>query len=247
LYALCHAANTQIVAKCERGSAELQAMADFLLVFDLDGTLVDSLPDLTSALNEVLRERGHAPLPGAEVAPMVGDGVAALVERGFAARGITASEAAAALPRYVELYEANATALTRPYPGVRDTLVALRRRGYRTAVCTNKLQQATMAVLQGLDLVQLFDGVAGGDRYPIKKPDPGHLLNLIGELDGSAGRAAMIGDSENDAAVAHAAAVPLVLMRYGYARVDPATLGGGLVLDHFAELPQALERLGLTP
>jgi len=151
------------------------------------------------------------------------------------------------LPRYIQLYEANATALTRPYPGVRETLEALRRRGYRTAVCTNKLQQATMAVLEGLDLAPLFDGIAGGNRYPVRKPDPGHLLGLIDELGGSAMRAAMIGDSENDAAVAHAASVPLVLMRYGYARVAPETLGADAVLDQFAELPTTLERLGLTP
>src|SRR5437899_9903747 len=111
-------------------------MAHFLLVFDLDGTLVDSVPDLTNTLNKVLRERGHAPLSRAEVAPMVGDGVPALVERAFTARGGTAVESAAALPRYIELYEANATNLTRPYPGVRETLAALRRRGYRHAVCS---------------------------------------------------------------------------------------------------------------
>ncbi len=222
-------------------------MAHFLLVFDLDGTLVDSVPDLTNTLNKVLLEGGYAPLTRAEVAPMVGDGVPALVARGFAARGGGDAEAAEALPRYIQIYEANATVLTRPYPGVRETLAALRRRGYRTAVCTNKLQQATLAVLEGLDLAGLFDGVAGGDHYPVKKPDPGHLLSLIAELDGSAGRAAMIGDSENDAAVAHAASVPLVLMRYGYARVAPETLGADALLDHFAELPATLERLGLTP
>ncbi len=222
-------------------------MAHFLLVFDLDGTLVDSVPDLTNTLNKVLRERGYAPLARSEVAPMVGDGVPALVARGFRARGGDDAEAAEALPRYIQIYEANATVLTRPYPGVRETLAALRRRGYRTAVCTNKLQQATMAVLEGLGLAGQFDGIAGGDHYPVKKPDPGHLLSLIAELDGSAGRAAMIGDSENDAAVAHAASVPLVLMRYGYARVAPETLGADALLDHFAELPATLERLGLTP
>ncbi len=222
-------------------------MAHFLLVFDLDGTLVDSVPDLTNTLNKVLRERGYAPLTRPEVAPMVGDGVPALVARGFAARGGDAAEAAEALPHYIQIYEANATVLTRPYPGVRETLEGLRRRGYRTAVCTNKLQQATMAVLEGLDLAGLFDGIAGGDRYPFRKPDPGHLLGLIGELGGNAGRAAMIGDSENDAAVGHAASVPLVLMRYGYARVAPETLGADAVLDHFAELPATLDRLGLTP
>jgi phosphoglycolate phosphatase len=222
-------------------------MMEFLLVFDLDGTLVDSVPDLTNALNEVLRERGYRALSRAEVTPMVGDGVPALVARGFAARGADAAEAAEALPRYVEFYEAHATALTRPYPGVRETLGELRRRGYRHAVCTNKLQQATMAVLAGLDLTGLFDGIAGGDRYATRKPDPGHLLGLIGDVGGSAGRAVMIGDSENDAAVAHAAAVPLVMMRYGYSRVDPETLGAAAILDRFTDLPATLERLGLIP
>jgi phosphoglycolate phosphatase len=222
-------------------------MADLLLVFDLDGTLVDSVPDLTEALNLVLGESGYAPLSFAEVAPMVGDGVPTLVARGFAARGGTASEASESLPRYIALYEENATNLTRPYPGVRETLLELRRRGYRSAVCTNKPQQATLTVLAGLDMTRLFDGVAGGDRYTMRKPDPGHLLGLIDELGGSAQRAVMIGDSENDAAVAHAAAVPLILMRYGYARVAPETLGAAAVLDGFAELPMTLERLGLTP
>jgi phosphoglycolate phosphatase len=222
-------------------------MAHFLLVFDLDGTLVDSVPDLTNALNKVLSERGYAPLGRSEVAPLVGDGVPALVARAFAARGGDKAEAADALPQYIQIYEANATVLTRPYPGVRETLEELRRRGYRTALCTNKLQHATIAVLTGLDLAGLFDAIAGGDRYPVKKPNPGHLLGLIGELGGSAGRAVMIGDSENDAAVAHAAAVPVIIMRYGYSRVAPETLGAAAVLDHFAELPATLERLGLIP
>ena len=222
-------------------------MSDFLLVFDLDGTLVDSVPDLTEALNQLLREHSYPPLSRAEVAPMVGDGVPALVARAFAARGGSAAEAVEALPRYIKIYEANATNLTRPYAGVPETLSELRRRGYRTAVCTNKLQQATETVLRGLYLAALFDGVSGGARYPVKKPDRGHLLGLIAELGGSANRAVMIGDSENDAAVAHAAAVPLVMMSYGYARVDPATLGPDALLDRFADLPAALERLGLIP
>jgi phosphoglycolate phosphatase len=222
-------------------------MTDVLLVFDLDGTLVDSLPDLTNSLNEVLRERGYPPLSRAEVKPMIGDGVPTLVARGFAARGGSAAEAAAALPRYTALYEATATELTRPYPGVVETLSALRRRGYRSAVCTNKPQRAAERVLDGLGLTPLFDGVAGGDRYPVRKPDPGHLLSLIADLGGGPPRSAMIGDSENDATVGHAAGVSLVLMRYGYARADPATLGAAAVLDHFAELPAVLDRLGLLP
>lgn len=223
-------------------------MSGFLLVFDLDGTLVNSVPDLTDSLNEILRERGYAgTLSEAEVKPMVGDGVPTLVARAFAARGGGAAEAAAAYPRYVALYEATATRRTRPYPGVAETLEALRRRGYRCAVCTNKLQHATEIVLRDLGLAGLFDGVAGGDRYPVRKPDRGHLLGLVAELGSAPARSLMIGDSENDAAVAHAAGVALILMRYGYARTDPEALGATAVLDNFADLPAALARLCLAP
>jgi phosphoglycolate phosphatase len=222
-------------------------MSATILLFDLDGTLVDSVPDLTRALNQVLGEHGYPPLTPSEVAPMVGDGVPALVARGFAARGGDTAEAAKALPRYIAFYEAHATELTRPYPGVPETLALLRQRGYRTALCTNKLQRASETVLDGLGLAALFDAVAGGDRYPVRKPDKGHLLGLIAELGGTTGRAVMIGDSENDAAAAHAALVPLILMRYGYARHDPATLGAAAVLDTFSALPGELERLGLPP
>ena len=222
-------------------------MKGFLLVFDLDGTLVDSVMDLRAALNEVLRERGHRALSRAEVKHMIGEGVPALVARALAASGADPAEAPMALPRFLEIYEANPTQLSRPYPGVPETLATLRRRGYRTAICTNKPQQATLAVMQGLDLLPLFDGVAGGDRFPVRKPHPGHLLQLIAELGARPEASAMIGDNENDAAAAHSAAVPLVLVRYGYARVEPESLAADALLDHFSELPGALERLGLNP
>jgi len=222
-------------------------MKGFLLVFDLDGTLVDSVMDLRAALNEVLRERGHRALSRAEVKHMIGEGVPALVARALAASGADPAEAPMALPRFLEIYEANPTQLSRPYPGVPETLATLRRRGYRTAICTNKPQQATLAVIQGLDLLPLFDGVAGGDRFPVRKPHPGHLLQLIAELGARPEASAMIGDNENDAAAARSAAVPLVLVRYGYARVEPESLAADALLDHFSELPGALERLGLNP
>jgi phosphoglycolate phosphatase len=234
------------VARPPPAAHSLGAMPGFLLLFDLDGTLVDSVPDLRAALNELLRERGRPPLSPAEVRHMVGDGVPALVARALAASGADAADRTA-LPRFLELYEANAARLTRPYPGVPETLMELRRRGYGTAICTNKPQRATIAVVHGLGLAALFDGIAGGDRFSVRKPDPGHILRLIAELGGKPERAAMIGDNENDAAAAEGAVLPLLLMRYGYARRDPATIAADARLDRFAELPAALERLGLVP
>jgi phosphoglycolate phosphatase len=222
-------------------------MSRFLLVFDLDGTLVDSAPDLHAALNQMLRECGHPALSLLQVKRMIGDGVPALVARALAASGANPHEFAAALPRFLDLYEANAVRLSRPYPKVPETLASLRRRGYRTSICTNKPQRATIAVIEGLGLSEFFDEIAGGDCFPVKKPDPGHLLGLISKLGGQPEASAMIGDSENDAAVARAAGVPLVLMRYGYARVDPESLAADALLDHFAELPRTLARLELMP
>jgi phosphoglycolate phosphatase len=222
-------------------------MDGYLLLFDLDGTLIDSAPDLCAAINAMLRERGCSPLSLPQVRRMIGDGVPTLVSRALSASGVDPADTATALPRFLELYEADAVRLTRPYPAVTETLAALRRRGYRMAVCTNKPQQATMTVLEGLGLLALFDGIAGGDRFAVRKPDPGHLLRLIAALGGRADAAAMIGDNENDAAAAHAARLPLVLMRYGYARVDPESLDADALLDHFADLPATLVRLGLGP
>jgi phosphoglycolate phosphatase len=222
-------------------------MNRFLLVFDLDGTLVDSVPDLHAALNEMLRERGRPPLTLPQVKRMVGDGPPAMVARALAATGAGETDAGGALARFLEIYEANPVRLTRLYPDVRRTLTELRRRGYGTAICTNKPQRATIAVIDGLGLGDLFDGIAGGDRFPVKKPDPGHLLNLIWGLGARREATVMIGDNENDAAAARAAGVLLVLMRYGYARVDPASLAADALLDHFGELPEALIRLRLAP
>ncbi len=222
-------------------------MGQFLLIFDLDGTLIDSAPDLRTALNEMLRERGRAPLSLPQVRRMIGNGAPALVAQALEASGIEPIWAASALPRFLQLYEADAVRLTRPYPQVPATLAALRRRGYRTAICTNKPQQATHTVLEGLGLLPLFDGIAGGDRFAVKKPDPGHLFELIVSLGARAEAAAMVGDSEIDAAAAHAAGLPLVLMRYGYARGDLEPLAADALLADFADLPDTLGRLGLVP
>src|SRR5260370_21182675 len=172
-------------------------MAVFGLSVAPDGRRTATVPDRATALNHGPREDGPPPLSPREVQAMVGDGIPALVTRGFAARGADAIEANEALPEFLEVYEASAANLSRPYPGVRDTLVELRRRGYRTAICTNKAERPTTAVLRGLALSPLFDGIAGGDRFAVKKPDPGHLLGLIAELGGRPDHAALARDNEN--------------------------------------------------
>lgn len=210
------------------------------LVFDLDGTLVDSAPDLQAALNETLREIGKPPLALEAVRGMIGDGTAALVARGLAASGVQADALAERLPRFLAIYEAAPVARTRPYPGVPQVLAALVSDGRRLAICTNKPQAATVAVLRGLGLDGFFSAVIGGDVLPVRKPHPGHLLGAVKELAATAEDAVMVGDNENDVAAAKAAGIPVVLVRYGYARVALSELAADIQIDEFSGLPGAL-------
>ena len=212
------------------------------LIFDLDGTLVDSLPDLHSALNEMLHARGRRELKSDEVRQMIGDGSRALVERALAATGEVA-EFDAAHHRFLQIYEAAPTRLSRLYAGVEETLRALRDSGSRLAICTNKPQKGTLGVLEGFKIAAGFDAVLGGDALPFKKPDARHLLVAVERLGATAAEAVMIGDNENDYAAARAAGIPVILMRYGYLRVPPDTLAPDAWLEQFTEIPQAIERI----
>jgi phosphoglycolate phosphatase len=208
------------------------------LVFDLDGTLVDSAPDLHRSLNAVLSECGRAPVSLADIRAMVGDGAAKLVERGFADTG--APVEAAALPGLVERflvhYRAGRHTMTTAFPGVAETLAALKARGCRLGVCTNKPYEPSVEILAALGLAGFFGAVTGGDSLPVRKPDPGHLLGTLALLGETADAAVMIGDSANDVAVARAAGVPSVIVSYGYTRVPAAELGGDALIDEFADL-----------
>src|SRR5690348_10597737 len=215
-------------------------MTQQAILFDLDGTLVDSVPDLATAVNGLLAELGRPALGLAQVTSMVGDGAAALVERALAANGATATPLRAALDRFLALYEADPTRLTRPYPGVPAVLDELAAAGWRLGVCTNKPERATRAVLAGLDLERFFAVVLGGDSGPTRKPDPGPLLTALGRLGSAPGAAAMVGDHRNDVIAAQAAGMPVVFARYGYGAATLANLNPDAAIDRFAELPQAL-------
>jgi phosphoglycolate phosphatase len=209
------------------------------LIFDLDGTLVDSLPDLRAALNKMLTELGRRELTPNEVRGMIGDGMRALVQRALAATG-SVTDFEAAHQRFLEYYEAALANLSRLYPGVEATLDSLRASGVRLAICTNKPQGMTVRVLEGLGISDRFDAIVGGDAVPFRKPDPRHLLTTLERVGAAPNDSVMVGDNENDYGAARAADVRVILMRYGYLRVSAGTLAPDVWLDHFSDIPAAV-------
>lgn len=214
------------------------------VLLDLDGTLVDSAEDLREALNEVLAEEGLRPVAPEEVTAMIGDGVLKLVERGLARTGGPTERAGALLPRFLALYTPRASRKTRPYPDVVETLAALRASGVGLAVVTNKPEAATAEILDALGLARLVDAVVGGDTLAHRKPHPAPVTEALRRLGAEPGRAVMVGDNRHDVESAHAAGLEAVLVSYGYAHGAPHELGADLVVDRFADLPEAFGRLG---
>lgn len=191
-----------------------------LMVFDLDGTLVDSVPDLAAALNRLMAGRALAPFGRAQVAGFVGDGARVLLERAFGARGTVPD--AAALGDFLRDYGANAAVLTEPYPGVRETLERFAAAGWRMAVCTNKPEAPARTLLAALDLARYFAAVGGGDSFAVRKPDPGHLLATIEAAGSTPSVAVMAGDHHNDVLAAAGLGVPSIFAAWGY---GPAETG----------------------
>jgi phosphoglycolate phosphatase len=216
------------------------------VVFDLDGTLVDSAPDLLVAVNRLLAEERRRLLALAEVTRMIGDGAQKLVERAFTAtgEGAPADLLGGLTRRFLDHYEGHATEQTRPYPGVPETLARLSAAGLRLAICTNKPEAATREVLRGLALDRFFAAVFGGDSIAgVRKPDPRLLLAAVGALGAKPDQAVMVGDNANDVQAARAAGLPVILRAGGYTSVAAAELGADAVVEGFAELPAALSAL----
>jgi phosphoglycolate phosphatase len=213
------------------------------LVFDLDGTLIDSAPDLHAALNRLMDTLGRRRLDLSEVIPMIGDGVPMLVRRALDATGGVPRDHDDILKRYHAIYGSAVADLTKTFPGVTETLETLHGAGHRMAVCTNKPEAATMAVLEALGISRFFSSVAGGDSFAVRKPDPGHLLGTLEMLGSAPDRAIMIGDSQNDIQVAIGAKVRSIAVSYGYRRAPVEELGANVVVDRFTEIPEAVVRL----
>jgi phosphoglycolate phosphatase len=210
------------------------------LALDLDGTLVDSLPDLAAALNRLAIQRGFLPFTPAEILPMVGDGIQALLDRAMAARGRTADPAL--LHTYLTDYTAHVADLTRPFPDVAATLARLRDDGWILAVCTNKPEAASRRLLTAVGLAHFFAAIGGGDSFPVRKPDPAHLLATLRAAGGDTARAAMVGDHHNDVLAATGAGLPCIFAAWGYGTPAMAE-GAAAVAKKFAELPELAERL----
>lgn len=208
------------------------------IVFDLDGTLVDSASDMHAAVNRILAGAGRSEITLAQTRTFIGDGVPKFVERAIAASGSALDTAAltAITADFLADYQDNASTLTRPFPDVVDTLRALRERGHRLAICTNKPQRASDNLLRDLGLAELFEVIGAGDRYPTRKPDPGHLLGVLAELGVGPDAAMMVGDNEHDAETARAAAVRFALVPYGYARAPLDTLPATFRLEGFEDI-----------
>ncbi|PKU24822.1 phosphoglycolate phosphatase [Telmatospirillum siberiense] len=209
------------------------------VLFDLDGTLVDSLPDMTWAMNQLLAELGRKSTSLADMRTWVGDGAGVLVERCLAATGGVPGAPADAVGRFLAFYRTHAAVETRPFPGVLTTLAALSAAGHPMGVCTNKPNDLSRLLLDALDMSRFFSAVVGGDGVPERKPHPGHLLATLKSMGVENRKVLMVGDSPNDVAAARAAGVPVVVVGFGYTQVPAETLGADLVISDFADLPRA--------
>lgn len=220
---------------------ELGDLRGVTIAFDLDGTLVDTAPDLVGALNDTLAEVGHPPLPFDAVRLMVGRGARALLERGFAAAGdpLDATRAPPLVERFIAIYLARIARESRPFPGVVAALAALKAAGARRVVCTNKLTGLSTALLDALDLTRWFDAVVGADQAPAPKPDPRLLIAAVDAVGGDLTRTVMVGDSATDVGAAKAAGAPCLLVSFGYTETAVADLGGDMIVGDFAAVPAA--------
>ncbi|MBM3555737.1 MAG: phosphoglycolate phosphatase [Alphaproteobacteria bacterium] len=215
--------------------------------FDLDGTLIDTAPDLTAALNHALALAERPPVPPEEVRHMVGDGVVKLLERGLAASGppVDGEIFDRLRQAFLAHYKAHLADLSRPFIGVPETLAALKGEGIALAVCTNKPSGFTEPLLKALGLRGFFASVVSGDDLPWRKPDGRHLKAAFERAGGEARRGVLVGDAHNDVAAARDAGVPVVLVSYGYTATPAARLQGDAVIDDFRALPRTLA--GLAP
>ena len=218
---------------------------DAVLV-DFDGTLFDTAPDLIAALNRLLTELGHAPVPFARFRQRAGEGAKRLLLAAFDAQGAARPDDAALRPlieRLIAYYFEIETEHIRPFPAVVDTLADLREAGVALAVCTNRGERSTRRLLAHFGIDHHIAAVVAGDTVARMKPHPGHIREALEAVGAAPARAVMVGDSAADVDSAQGAGVVAIVTAYGYSPIPPHELGSNAVIDDFSELPAAIERL----
>ena len=215
------------------------------IAFDLDGTLVDTAPDLIGALNAVLNEAGLASVTLSDARHLVGRGAKIMLMRGFEESGLVLAEpdAAPLVERFIAVYRDRIADESLPFPGCVEALDALRGLGARLVVCTNKRTELSIALLDALALRDRFEAVIGADAAPAPKPDPSHVLHAIAAAGGVPSRAVMVGDSANDVDSAKAAGVPTIVFPFGYTETPAHALGADRLIDHYDALVDAVQSL----
>lgn len=209
------------------------------VIWDLDGTLIDSAPDLATALNVLLGENNRAALETDTVRNMIGNGIEKLVQRGFRATGgeIDTNDMSNLINRFLTIYAANSTDKTRLYDGAHDAMQIFQGAGVRQAICTNKPEAATRQILQGLSISHFFGAVVGGDTTARKKPDPLPLKDCLQTLGINAIDSLFVGDSAVDVATAKAVDMQVGIVSHGYASEPVETLGADFIIDDLKTLP----------
>ena len=215
------------------------------IVFDLDGTLVDTAPDLINALNFVLDREGLPPVPLHSARNMIGAGARRLIERGLELDGRSLGlEDVTRLTRdFIDYYAAHIAEVSRPFEGLEDALDDLSARGYRFAVCTNKLEWLSKLLLDRLGLSSRFSAICGADTFGVSKPDPAILRQTIARAGGEVSSAIMVGDAGPDIGVARRAGIPVIGVEFGYTEVPITDLKPDRLINHMRELPAAVESL----
>jgi phosphoglycolate phosphatase len=217
------------------------------LVFDLDGTLVDSRPDLIGTLSWLFVEEGMKPIDLDHASRLIGAGMKPMIQRALADEGrYDDAELERVYARYVTAYRARLTLETRPYPGVIAALERFSARGYRLAVCTNKIEELAMQLLTELDMTKHFAWISGADTYDAKKPDGRHILNTVRDAGGEGQPALMVGDSATDINAARNAGVPVIGYLGGYTEIPLHELAPDRIIGHYDEFDEAaLSLLGM--
>lgn len=218
-------------------------MDSWTLVFDLDGTLVDTAPDLAAATNHVMRRIGLQPVDERDIRQYVGHGALAMVEGAAAAQGrkLAPNELHNLFDVFLDHYAANISAHSKPYDGIVEALHSFQAKGATLAVCTNKIEAHARALLDDLDMSRHFAAITGRDSLAVFKPNPGHLTGTIALANGQPSRAIMVGDSETDIKTAKAAKIPIIAVDFGYSIAPVATFDPDVVISHFRELPDAID------